>query len=37
LAGEISAKINNNELDAISNLLKMLLAMMAQTSAVNQS
>jgi len=37
LAGEISAKINNNELDGISNLLKMLLAMMAQTSAGHQS
>jgi len=37
LGGEIYAKINNNELDGISNLLKILLEMMAQTSAVNQS
>jgi len=37
LGGEISTKIKNNELEGISDLLKMLLAMMAQTSPRNQS
>jgi len=37
LGGEISSQIQKNELDNISNLLKMLLAMMAQTSADNKS